>query len=181
MTNLNIPIILGTARKGRQSDKVANYVLSKAKEYGFESQLIDVKDFQKDNFTVPAWEPQAKDEAWRKIAQSADAFIFVLPEYNHGYPGEFKLLLDKLYEEYNHKPVGLCGVSGGRLGGARVVEHIKPVLIELQMLPIYISLNFSNIQALFDEEGNITDNKFEDRVTKFFDELNFYAQKLKQT
>lgn len=58
----------------------------------------------------------------------ADGLVIVSPEYNHGYPGEMKLMLDQLYKEYNRKPVGICGVSSGALGGARMVEQLRLIL-----------------------------------------------------
>ena len=110
----------------------------------------------------------------------ADGLIIVSPEYNHGYPGELKILLDTLYQEYNRKPVGICGVSDGLMGGGRMVEHLRQVLVELQMAPIHAALYFRNVEKLFDTSGNMTDGAYEKRAKDFFDELTWFASALKQ-
>lgn len=176
MEKLFIPIILGTARKGRHSKNVAHFVLEYAKEYGFETQLIDTTDF-------PLNQTQESDELaakWSAIADKADGFIIVSPEYNHSYPGELKLLLDSIYKEYNRKPLGICGVSGGSLGGARMAEQLKLVSIELQMVPIRNTVYFSKIQELFDDQGKLKDEGvYRERLKAMFDELAWYAKALR--
>ena len=101
------------------------------------------------------------------------------PEYDHGYPGELKMMLDMLYKEFNRKPVGICGVSAGGTGGVRVVEQLRLVAIEFQMVPIREAIYFSNVHKLFDEEGNITDESYIGQTKSFFEELLWYARALK--
>ena len=204
MNQLFIPILLGTAREGRKSEKAASYVLEQTKAYGqFETQLLDVRDFVVSPKTEKALRPgsgQAKPAEspqgiqagppksnqvgfggeWSEFMKRADGLIIVSPEYNHGYPGELKLMLDELYEEYNRKPVGICGVSGGGLGGARMVEALRTSLIELQMVPMRNAVYFANIQNLFDDAGTIQDASFEKKLATMFDELLWYAKALKE-
>jgi NAD(P)H-dependent FMN reductase len=172
-----IPIILGTAREGRQSEKVAKFILKKTGEAGIETEIIDVRDFRIEATDNTEELPQAKklDEKFSR----ADGFIIVSPEYNHGYPGELKMMLDMLYEQYAKKPVGFCGVSAGPMGGVRAVEQLRLVGIEFYMVPIREALYFSNVNNLFDERGNIKDNSFHERFKKFLDELMWYAEALK--
>lgn len=178
MDKLNIPIILGTARKERRSENVANYVLEKAKEYGFDSQIVDVREYMLDQ-TIPPWQNQSEVKTWNDIADKADGYIIVTPEYNHGYPGELKILLDQAFDEYKKKPVSICGVSTGQFGGSRVIEALWNVLIELWMVPTSISVNFGNIKELFDADGNITNKKFDKYVNKMFKETEWYAKTLR--
>jgi len=174
-----IPIILGTARKDRNSEKAANFVLGEFKKVeGVETEILDVRDYR-----LPATDDSVEQEQAKEFAKKitkADGFIIVSPEYNHGYPGELKMMLDMLYTEYNRKPVGICGVAGGGMGGVRVVEQLKLVAIEFQMVPIRNAVYFSNIRKLFDEQGNITDDTYSERLQKFFEELIWYAKALKQ-
>ena len=106
-----IPIILGTARAGRQSEKVAKavYALLQNRE-DMEVKLIDVKDYIHGQ-TIPPWEKNDITKPWREIVARADGFFIVTPEYNHGYPGELKMLLDQELEAYFGKKVVVCGVS----------------------------------------------------------------------
>jgi NAD(P)H-dependent FMN reductase len=171
-----IPIILGTAREGRNSEKVANFVLGEVKKYGLETEIIDVKNFglSKTDNTTPT--PDFKEKITR-----ADGVIVVTPEYNHSIPGELKLTLDQLYKEYFHKPLGICGVSMGPLGGARAVEQLRLIAVELHMIPIREAVYFSLVTQLFDSGGKITDRAFEGRIKTMLDELTAYAKKLAGT
>lgn len=174
-----IPIVLGTAREGRQSEKAAKFMLSEVKLYGnIETELIDVKDYlvgaTKRNNEAP--EIKALSEKFKK----ADGFIVVFPEYNHSYPGELKLLLDSFYwPEYEKKPVGLCGVSMGPFGGARALDQLRAVFVELKAVNIREAVYFGGIQNLFDENNVIKDESYHARVKTFLDELTWYAKKLK--
>lgn len=172
-----IPVILGTARKGRQSEKVAQFILQETKKAGIETELIDVRDFRIEATDNSGEMPQAKKLA-EKISRT-DGLIIVTPEYNHGYPGELKMMMDMLYQEYAKKPVGICGVSAGGLGGARVVEQLRLVCVELSMVPIRQALYFSTVQDLFDERGSIKNKLYYSLVKKFLDELLWHAKNLK--
>jgi NAD(P)H-dependent FMN reductase len=111
--------------------------------------------------------------------KKADGLVIVTPEYNHGYPGPLKEMLDALYDEYAKKPVAVCGVSSGGLGGARVVEQIRQVAITLKLVPISEAVYFSNCRELFNEDGSIKDPSYDERCTKMFEELFWYARVLK--
>lgn len=176
---LFIPILLGTARKGRQSEKVAKYVLEQAKKYGqFETELIDVRDFG-----LSATDDTKTTNAAKKFSETmtrADGLIVVSPEYNHGVPGELKMTLDQLYKEYKRKPIGICGVSDGHMGAARMVEQLRLVSIELQMVPIETAVYFFDVENIFDENGKfLKEEAYQKRLKKFFDELTWYANALK--
>jgi NAD(P)H-dependent FMN reductase len=179
MDKFFIPILLGSAREGRYSEHAAKFVLEEAKNFGqFETELLDVRDFVTYPRTGTAMTEEKAGE-WSAKMSRADGLIIVSPEYNHGYPGELKLMLDQLYREYNRKPVGICGVSAGGLGGARMVEVLRIALIEFQMVPIRTAVYFSNAHALFDGEGKITDPAYKDKVTGLFNEVLWYAKALK--
>jgi NAD(P)H-dependent FMN reductase len=175
---MNIPVILGTARVGRQSEKVANFILEEVKKAGIETEIVDARDFRGEATDNTGKGPQAKRLSPKM--EKADAFIIVSPEYNHGYPGELKMMLDFLYDQYAGKPVGFCGVSAGGLGGARAVEQLRQVVIELHMLPIREALYFPVVQNLFDEKGTIKDaGAYKDRIKSFLSELTKYANALR--
>ena len=183
MEKIFIPVLLGTGRIDRASEGVANFVINEiVKNKKVETKLIDVKECRYTVSTPPWGKGGANEKStqWKEIMTRADGLIIVVPEYNHGYPGELKLMLDSLYAEYEKKPVLLCGVSSGRLGGARVVDHIKPVLIELKMVPTQSALYFSGVGKLFDETGSINDDTYAKRVSDSLVELLWYAESLKR-
>ena len=177
---MNIPIILGTAREGRQSEKAANYMLQQAKEANIDSEIINTEFLDVRDYRIAATGEQTPAaKAFSEKITQADGLIIVSPEYNHGYPGELKMMIDMLYKEYNRKPVGICGVSAGVLGGARVVDKLRLVAIELQMVPIREAVYFPKIQELFDENNNIIDESYKEKVKAFLNELVWYAKALK--
>lgn len=175
---LFIPVILGTVRKGRASENVARFVLSEVeKREGVETELIDIRDL---NFPTDDAGEQIKDAKFSETCARADGFVIVTPEYNHGYPGMLKHVLDTNLKEYIHKAVGICGVSAGGFGGTRVIEALLPVLRELGLVTIFWDGNFSGAQGLFDEHGEIKDRAVhEKRIDKFLAELIWMSKVLR--
>ncbi|MEO8637455.1 MAG: NADPH-dependent FMN reductase [Candidatus Taylorbacteria bacterium] len=173
-----IPILLGTARKGRFSEKVAHYILPRIqKRKDIETELIDVRDHLFGR-TIPSWEDDPKVTRWREIAKRAEGFIIVSPEYNHGFPGELKIILDSAYGEYKRKPVAVAAVSNGIFGGARMVELLIHVFRKLGLVVSLNTLYFGNVEELFDKKGNILDKKYDERVEKFIDDLVWHVKTL---
>lgn len=183
MEKLFIPVVLGTARVERDSDRAALLVLRELqKRPDVEAELVDVRDYVGGAVTVPPWGEGGADEnptKWKAIASRADAFVLVVPEYNRGYPGELKILLDSLHDDYDKKPVATCGVSSGMFGGARVVAHLKPVLVELKMVPIRSAAHFVKVAEHVDEEGNTENAAVIKSLDGMFDELMWFARALK--
>jgi len=175
---LFIPVILGTTRKGRASENVAKFVFGEVqKRDGVETELIDIRDLR---FPSDDAGEHIKDAKFSATCQRADGFVIVTPEYNHGYPGMLKHVLDTNLKEYIHKAVGICGVSAGGFGGTRVIEGLLPVLRELGLVTIFWDGNFSGAQSLFNETGSIKDRAIhEKRIDKFLGELIWMSKVLR--
>ena len=151
--NISIPIVLGTGRKDRQSEKVARFVYAKLNAFeGIQTELVDVKDHLVSPFTIPAWVEDENASKWRKIAQNAHGFVFVVPEYNRSFPGEFKLLFDSAFKEYKGKPAIIVGVSSGQYGGVRVIQQLAPVLLAASIETLGTTVATSHVKELFADE-----------------------------
>lgn len=175
--SLFVPVILGTPRQGRRSAYPAQLVLEETKKRaGVETELIDVRSL---HMRMDDAGEEMKDPAFSATVERADALILIVPEYNHGYPGLLKHALDMNLKEYIHKAVGLCGVSAGPFGGARVIEHLLPVMRELGLVTTFTDVHFSNVQKLFNENGELLDQSFVRRVNTFLDELLWMARVLR--
>ena len=175
--SLFIPVILGTARQGRQSEHVAQFVFGEIKKReGVETELIDIRTLP---LKLDDAGEQMKDPNFSATVQRADGLVLVVPEYNHGYPGLLKHALDMNLQEYIHKAVGICGVSAGAFGGARVIENLLPVMRELGLVTIFEDVNFGNVQELFDENGSLLEVNYLRRVDKFLKELIWMARVLR--
>ena len=117
MEKVFVPVLLGTNRQGRQSEHVARWLLTQIeKRDDIETRLFDVRDFAlpPDHYGT---EIGHLFPDWRDSMIRADGLIIVAPEYNHGYPGVLKSVLDLLLKEYIHKAVAVCAVSAQVWGG----------------------------------------------------------------
>ncbi|MEY2536869.1 MAG: hypothetical protein QOG67_609 [Verrucomicrobiota bacterium] len=174
---LFIPIILGTARQGRESERAARLVFEQTqKRAGVETEFIDVRTLP---MRLDDAGEQMKDDKFAATIDRCDGLIIVTPEYNHGYPGLLKHALDMNLKEYIHKAVGICGVSAGIMGGARVIESLLPVMRELGLVAIFEDVNFGKVGTLFDERGKLLDENFIRRIDAFLNELVWMARVLR--
>ena len=178
-SKLFLPIILGTNRKERQSAFVANWLHGEMeKRPEIETRLFDVKEFAlpQDDYGTGI-----KDlfPEWRDAIIRADGLVIVTPEYNHGYPGALKSVLDLLLKEYIHKAVAVVGVSSGPWGGTRVIEALVPVVRELGLAVTFADLNFPKVEEKFDQNGVLLDPAYEKRVKDFLDELIWMSRALR--
>ena len=178
-SKLFIPTLLGTPRKNRESGNVANWVCGKMREReDIETQLFDVCDFElpHDNYGT---EIGGDFPEWRDAIIRADGLVIVTPEYNHGYPGSLKSVLDLMLKEYIHKAVAFVGVSAGPWGGTRVIESCVPMVRELGLVVTFSDLNFPSVKTKFDADGNLLDEAYERRIGGFLDELVWVATTLR--
>ena len=174
---LFIPVILGTVRKGRASENVARFVFEEvSKREGVTTQLIDLCDME---IAMDDAGEAIKDAEFSATIARADGLVLVVPEYNHGYPGMLKHVLDSNLKEYIHKAVGICGVSAGGFGGTRVIENLLPVMRELGLVTIFWDGNFSGAQKLFESDGKLLDQSYVKRIDKFLGELVWMSKVLR--
>jgi NAD(P)H-dependent FMN reductase len=174
---LFIPLILGTARQGRESEHAARFVFERTKaRAGVETEFIDIRTL---SMKLDDAGEQMKDPKFAATIERCDGLIIVTPEYNHSFPGLLKHALDMNLKEYIHKAVGICGVSAGISGGARMIENMLPVMRELGLVMIFEDVNFGKIGTLFDERGQLLDENFVRRVDIFLNELVWMSKVLR--
>lgn len=177
---LFIPLIIGTAREGRRTQKAADFMLEQLKETGVKTEVIDVRDY-----LFLFTENPERDELKKKLSEivkKADGFVIVSPEYNHGYPGELKMMMDELYSEFAKKAAGICGVSKGNWGGARMAEQLKLVCLTFHMGVINNNVYFRNMTK-FDNSDMIEGKEREEYIKMakgFLEELLWFTKALKK-
>jgi len=158
------------------SEHAARVVLSAVeKRPHVETELIDVRLLP---IPVDDAGENAKDPEFAEKMNRADALVIVAPEYNRGYPGMLKHVLDTNLPEYIHKAAGIVGVSAGIFGGSRMIENLLPVLRELGLVTIFWDVNFNSVYSRFGEHGELLDDTFL-AVDKFIDELLWMAETLR--
>ena len=174
-----LPILLGTNRKLRRSVHAARWLHgAMSARPDIETELFDVAEF---SLPQGDYGMDIKDQfpQWRDTIIRADGLVIVTPEYNHGYPGALKSVLDLLLKEYIHKAVAFVGVSAGPWGGTRVIEAMVPMVRELGLAVTFTDLHFPTVQNKFDGNGKLLDDAYEGRVRGFLDELVWMSRTLK--
>jgi NAD(P)H-dependent FMN reductase len=174
---LKIAVLAGTTRVQRHSIHAARFVAEVGRSIdGVEIRFADPKDF---NLPGDGNDPEGKDPKYSELTAWAEAFFIVTPEYNHGYPGSLKRMLDSELQNYIHKPVALAGVSDGNWGGVRVVEALVNTVREMGLIVTFTDAYFPRVKELFNEAGEIQDSAVEGRVRKSYAELIWMAKVLK--
>jgi NAD(P)H-dependent FMN reductase len=140
MSMAKIAVIIGSTRAARFAETPATWIYELARKHeSWEVELVDIRDFElpffnelASNARVPSQDPNAV--RWQKKIAEFDGYIFVTAEYNRSVPGSLKNALDQAYVEWNRKPMAALGY--GSTGGARAIEHLRTIAIELQMVPV---------------------------------------------
>jgi NAD(P)H-dependent FMN reductase len=143
MTKLKILVILGSTREGRYGDKPAHWIRGRIDEHpALAAELVDLRDWPLPLFDQGRPPARVTDgnyghplaNRWAAKVGEADGFVMTAAEYNHGYTAVLKNALDWLCREWRRKPVTFVGYGG--MGGARAIEQLRQVAIELEMAPL---------------------------------------------
>ena len=179
---MKLMIILGSSRQGRRGETVAKWAQAAAEKDGrFEVEYVDLRELNLPYFDEPmspfSMYDEGKDythpegKAWAKRIGESDGFIIVTPEYNHGYPGVLKNALDWVGREWGDKPVGFISY-GNITGGARAVEQLRQVVVELGLVQVANAIYFPGIaRGAFNEQGQPAHDGANDSLKKMFDEI----------
>ena len=191
-TPIKIKIILGSTREGRFSEKPGRWILEQLKNVkGVDAEILDLRDYPLPFFnevmspTMAVMQkkyPYDISKKWSDKIAEGDAFIVISPEYNHGYSAVLKNAFDYTQPEWKNKPVGF--VSYGGAGGARAIEQLRQVVIELQMAPIRNSLNIFWPQYMEVSKEKVGAkpsalDTMKDASDKFIEQLLWWASALK--
>lgn len=146
---LNVGLIIGSTRPNRFADTPAAWLVEGAKaRRDLKIEVLDLRDQGLALYDEPA--PQSYTggtyaspaaEAWRARIGTFDAFIATVAEYNHGPTAVLKNAFDSAQLEWQRKPVAFVGYGG--VGGARAIEVLRGVAVELQMAPIRHEVNIA--------------------------------------
>jgi len=142
-----LSVIVGSTRPGRFSEKPAHWILELVRQRGVEGRLLDLRDYPMPFFDEavtparPGRAPYANEAVRRWTAEiaSADGFVFVTPEYNYAPAAVLKNAIDWVYPEWNRKAAAF--VSYGSAMGARAVQQLREIVIELQLAPVRSSVH----------------------------------------
>lgn len=137
---LKIAVVVGSVRENRFADKPARWIADLAEARGdMEVEIVDLKDYPMPLFAEPVspvWGQSQNEDArrWQAKLAEFDGYIFTAAEYNHAPTGVLKNAFDYAGPQLFRKPAGFVGYGG--VGGARAVEHLRTIAVEMQMAPV---------------------------------------------
>ena len=164
-----ITIISSTNRPGSSTLKVARYYQKKLTEKGAETQVLSLEQLPPNILTTDLYGKRSPEfQVIQDIVDATDKFIFVIPEYNGSFPGALKVFIDACTFHYSFydKKAALVGVSSGKYGNIRGIDHFTGVChyVHLNIMPL--KLHIANIKTEINEEGNL----FKEDTVKFTNE-----------
>jgi NAD(P)H-dependent FMN reductase len=180
---MKIQILIGSVREGRLSKPVAEWVHRElSSRSDIEPEVVDLKDWDLPMFALPKSPGAGNYEdplqiKWGQWVDRADGYIFVSPEYNHGYSAVLKNALDYVYAEWNKKPCAF--VSFGSVSGARSVEQLRLVAVELKMAPLRDAVHIKDIWSKMEGGALKADTADLKQLARAADELVWWATALK--
>ena len=186
MTIPKIGIILSTTREGRFADKPAAWLqdlVASRTDLSFE--LVDLRDYPLPMYDWPSSPVRMPIDlpdviAWRNKVASLDGFIFITAEYNHSIPAVLKNAIDHVFIEWQRKPAAFVGY--GNAGGARAIEHLRSIIIELQMAPMRVAVHIHRDAMLPVMQQGKSLSEFQyiaDHAKLMLDDLSWWAWTLK--
>jgi NAD(P)H-dependent FMN reductase len=172
-----LQIIIASTRPVRVGPSVAAWIQQRAIAHGgFDVELIDLAEVNLPLLDEPH-HPRLRmyvhqhTKDWSATIDRADAFIFVVPEYNYGFNAAIKNAIDYLNAEWQHKAVGFASY-GGVAAGTRAVQMLKQVVTTLKMVPLFEAVNIPFVQQFLDADKRLEPNELmESAATAMLDEL----------
>lgn len=156
-------ILIASTRPGRVGVPVAEWFRGRALDHGgFDVEVVDLAELALPFMDEPK-HPRLRQYThqhtrdWSALVDRADAFVFVMPEYNYGFTAPLKNAIDYLHHEWAYKPVGFVSY-GGVSAGTRAVQMVKQVVTTLKMVPLNEAVSIPFVQQ-FLQDGRIEPNE----------------------
>jgi NAD(P)H-dependent FMN reductase len=184
-----LAMIIGSTRPQRFATKPADWLIERAAQRDdFTLDRLDLRDFDlpffaeaSTNLHMPSVDPKAR--AWQDAIRPYDGYIFIVAEYNHSITAALKNALDQAYLEWVRKPFSALGY--GSTGGARAIEHLRGIAVELQMVPSKFGAHIggSDLFKVHPFGGNAPISDIADAITPsvdaMFDDLIWWSTTLR--
>lgn len=178
MADYKVAAIVGSLRKDSMNLKLAK-ALAKLAQSRFDMQFVQIGDLPL--FSQDLENPMPPQVArLKKEIESADAVIFITPEYNRGMPGPLKNAIDWASRPYGknsfaRKPAALCGASPGAIGTACSQHNLRPTLDYLDVILMgQPEVYFQFKEGIIDAEGDISGDETKKFLQKFVDSFEMW-------
>lgn len=176
---LHLALLYGSTREGRFCDTVADWLrglIDHRRDYTVDAIDPALLDLPHRHGGAPSADlVNLQQRIWR-----ADAFVAVVPEYNHGYPAALKYVIDSVQAHWQAKPVAFVAY-GGMSGGMRAVEQLRQVFSGLHAVPVRNAVHFAQAWDRFDAGGQLRDGEGTRQAAhRMLDQLAWYGHALRQ-
>lgn len=161
-----ITIISGTNRPASNTLKVAKYYQKTLAEKGLQTNLFNLKDLPETLIASDLYgKRSAEFEPIQQMIAATSKFLFIIPEYNGSFPGVLKTFIDacNFPESFYDKKAALVGVSSGKYGNIRGIDHFGGVCSYLHLHVLPLRIHISAIKTELDENGDF----FKEDTLKF--------------
>ena len=153
-----ITIISGTNRQGSNTLKVAKFYQKELAQKGLETNLLNLQQLPENFIASDLYGNRSSEfEVIQQQISQTQKFLFIIPEYNGSFPGVLKTFIDacSFPESFYDKKACLVGVSSGKYGNIRGIEHFNGVCAYLHLNVMPLRLHIANIKAELDENENL--------------------------
>ena len=177
----NIAVFVGSVRRDRKGIRVARWIERKLQERNHKVYFIDPMELDLsllDRMYKEMDNPSEKLVELRTKIKDAEGYVPVTPEYNRSTSSALKNTLDYFLEEYYFKPSAIVSYSPGMFGGINAAQQLRLIFAELGSPSIPSSFAIPKVHKVFDEYGNLVDESYDKRVSKFLDEFDWYVDAL---
>lgn len=183
---LSLKIVIASTRPGRKGRAIGEWIRDAAVAHGgFDVEILDLAEIDLPFMDEP-YHPRLRQyqhqhtKDWSAAVESADAFIFVMPEYNYGMVAPLKNAIDYLHQEWRDKPVGMVSY-GGVSAGTRAAQMTKQVVTTLNMMPLSEAVSIPFVQQFIGEDGTVHPNDvMETAASAMLDALARWGTALKR-
>ena len=181
MSELKIAVIVGSTRMGRFADHPAKWIHQIADQRpDLEVEILDLLDFPMHFFGEERATNEESDaaERWKKALREFDGFIFTVAEYNHAPTAVLKNAVD--LGEFIHKPVAFVGYGG--VGGARAVEQLRLIFVEMSAVSVKtgVHISFPEYLSVVKDGKSLGDYAHLDEAAQnLLDQLTWWGRALK--
>jgi NAD(P)H-dependent FMN reductase len=179
-----ITVISGTNRPGSNTRTVADLVRKMVEETGEKVTLLDLAELPAEIFADSSYASKPESFAsFQNTVLETDGLLTVVPEYNGSFPGVLKYFIDMLRfpESLYEKPAAFVGISAGRWGGVRAVEHLEMVFQYRHAHLFGRRCFIPGVNRALDEAGKFTDSEVADRLRKTVRDFTNFCRNLRQT
>jgi chromate reductase len=153
-----ITIISSTNRPGSSTLKLAQYYQNKLYEKGAEASLLSLAQLPANIIETDLYgKRSAAFEPIQQIITRTQKFLFIIPEYNGSFPGVLKVFVDacSFPESFYEKKAALVGVSSGKYGNIRGVDHFTGICNYMHLHVLPLKIHIPSFHKEIDENGNL--------------------------